>query len=106
MANELGPLRAASKLVIFNPDNPVQVRKITAPAAWVGLDVAVFAQCVIPTAQVGATGFHFADRPADLADKRYTVAVYGSAAAAFSDEATLAETVAGGGGLTVEFSNA
>lgn len=83
--NELGPLSQPGKLVIFNPDDPTQVRKVTATAAWVSIASATFSQCAITLTATGA--FYYADLPAGLdADRRvYPVARYGTTATAFTD---------------------
>lgn len=117
MANEIGPIPAAGKIVVFNPDAPTQVRQVSGAGspAWVELEDAVFAECAIALVAGGA--FYFADLPAGLAAATgYVFALYDAAADDFSAAsdvyeyfpaaeggATAGEIVAALGGSTITY---
>jgi hypothetical protein len=88
MASELGPFRSAGKVVIHDPANGTNVRAVTGASAgtFVALSSATFAECVVSLAQVGTTGFYFADLPAGLAAAgTFQADLYHSDATDFSD---------------------
>jgi hypothetical protein len=91
MADEIGPIPQAGKVVFYNPDDPDQVRNVTT-AAWVNLTAATFADCDTDLAQKGTTGKYYADLPAGLsATREYPFELYASTATAFTDDAELME---------------
>jgi hypothetical protein len=86
VANELGPFRSAGKVVVYNPDNPAQVRQVSGSGspAWVP-QTHTFSECVTTLTQSGTSGSYYANLPAGLETRSYQLGQYETAATAFSD---------------------
>src|SRR5690554_6538247 len=84
----IGPIRQAGKIVVYNPDNPLQVWQFSAEQ-WTDLAIATFAECVAELQQIETTGTYAVS--VDLPDdETYIIHLYRSDASSFSD-ATIAE---------------
>lgn len=82
----IGPIRRAGKVVIYNPDDPSQVRQFTEAGApqWVDLATATFSECTLDLSEIGTSDTFTVD--ADLpSDRIYPVQIYAPDATAFTD---------------------